>query len=449
MPIQFGGLASGLDVESIISSLTGIEQQPIQNLSSSKALVDQAVSTLGTFTSKLSALRSAAQALKDPKQFASFTASSTDTGVTASIFGAAASGSYDVSVSALAREQKTFTDPQSSSTTALGFAGSLTMTINGVVTNVTVNATDSLADLAANINGSGGRANAAVIYDGTNYRLQVRGLDTGAANAITFAENGFTLGLNSSSNQYQTAQDAALKVDGVSITRPSNSIVGVIPGVTLALSNTTSSTAKVKVAADPAALQTKVNTFVSAYNAVIQMGQQTAGYGSTKAQNSELAGDSSIRSVLGRLSALLSAPINGTSGLYSSLGAVGLGSTKEGVLQLNASKLSTALSADPSAVAKLFVTDATQGATGIMDSFVAAINTMIDDPSSIVAARVTGLQTKSRGITKKVDELQARLDTYTTRLRAQFTAMDQAVSAYKASGNAITNFLNSNNSSNK
>jgi flagellar hook-associated protein 2 len=449
MPIQFGGLASGLDVESIINSLSSIEQKPIQDLGSSKSLVDQAVSTLGTFTSKLSALRSAAQALKDPKQFASFTATSTETSaVTASIFGAAASGSYDVSVTALAREQKTFTDPQSSSTSALGYAGSLTMTINGVVTNVTVKATDSLADLAANINGSGARANAAVIYDGTNYRLQVRGLDTGATNAITFAENGFSLGLNASGNQYQTAQDAAFKVDGVSITRATNSVVGVIPGVTLALTNLTNS-AKVNVAADPTALQSKVNAFVSAYNAVVQLGQQTAGYGTQKAQNTELAGDASIRTVLGRLSGLLSAPINGTSGLYSTLGAVGVASTKDGVLQLNGGKLSTALSADPTAVAKVFVTDASQGATGVMDSFITAINSMIDSPSSVVAARISGLQTKSRGITKRVDEMQARLDTYTTRLRAQFTAMDQTVSAYKAQGNAITNFLNSNSNSNK
>lgn len=450
MPIQFGGLASGLDVESIISSLVSIEQQPISQLNSTKSLVDQAVSMLGNFSSKLSALRSAADALKDPKQFASFNASSTDTSaVTASLFGTSAPGSYDVRVLALAKEQKSFSDPQSSSTNALSMAGSLDMTINGVTTNVAVASTDSLADIAAKINGSGARATAAVLFDGTNYRLQVRGLDTGVANAVTFAENGFTLGLTKPANLYQAAQDASVKVDGVTVTRPTISVVGVIPGVTLALSKVSSTDAVVSVASDPTALGTKVAAFVTAYNDVVRAGQTAAGYGATKAQNSQLAGDSAIRGVLGRLSAIFSAPISGTSGLYSTLGSVGVGTNKDGILQLDKTKLSAAVAADATAVARIFVTDPTQQATGVMATFSTMVTSMIDAPDSLVAARVSGLQTKSKGIAKKTDEMQARIDTYTTRLRAQFTAMDQAVAAYKSSGTSLTNFLNSNNNSNK
>lgn len=450
MPINMGGLASGLDVESIISSLASVEQVPISQLNNSKALVDQASSTLGVFSSKLSTLRATAQALKDPNQFASFTASSSDTGaVTASIFGSAAAGSYDVKVLALAKEQKTFSDTFGSSTNGLGLAGTLDLTINGVTKSVTVGAGDSLATIAANINGSGARATAAVIFDGTNYQLQVRGLDTGLQNAVTFGENGFTLGLNKLANQYQNAQDASVKVDGVTVTRPSNQVVGVIPGVTLALSKVSVSDAIVTVAGDPTALQNKVQAFVTAYNDIVKAGQQAAGYGSTKATNSELAGDSSIRSVLSRLSALFSQPITGTSGVYASLGSVGIGTTKDGTLQFDKTKLSGALSKDPTAVARIFTTDPTQQATGVMSTFATLINTMIDAPDSVIGARVAGLQKKSRDIATKASDMQARVDTYTTRLRAQFTAMDQAVAAYKSSGTALTNWLNSNNSSSK
>ena len=450
MAINIGGLASGLDVESIITSLASVEQVPITRLNNTKSLVDQAVSTLGSFSSKLSTLRAAAQALKDPAKFASFTASSTDTAqVSASLFGTAAPGSYDVRVLALAREQKTFSDAQTSSTNALNLSGSLDLTINGVTTNVAVAAGDSLAAIAANINGSGARASAAVIFDGTNYQLQVRGLDTGLANAITFGENGFTLGLNNPANAYQTAQDASVKVDGVTVTRPTNSVVGVIPGVSLALTKVTGTDAKISVAGDPTALQSKVSAFVSAYNDVVRLGQQAAGYGATKAQNSELAADSAVRGALNRLSSVFSQPITGTSGIYASLGSVGVGTNKDGILQFDSTKLSAALAKDPTAVARIFTTDASQQATGVMATFATMIDSMIDAPTSLVSARVAGLQKKSRDIGTKTDAMQARIDTYTTRLRAQFTAMDQAVAAYKSSGTALTNFLNSNNSSNK
>ena len=99
-----------------------------------------------------------------------------------------------------------------------------------------------------------------MFYDGSAYRLQVRGLDTGAANAITFSETGTALDLNgtgataSSGKTVQSATDASLTIDGFTVTRPTNQITGVVQGVTLALTSTTSTPATVTVAGDASSL---------------------------------------------------------------------------------------------------------------------------------------------------------------------------------------------------
>ena len=53
-----------------------------------------------------------------------------------------------------------------------------------------------------------------------SYRLQLQGLDTGAANTVNVTEGGsVALGLSNSANVVQVAQDAHLKVDGLDVTR--------------------------------------------------------------------------------------------------------------------------------------------------------------------------------------------------------------------------------------
>jgi flagellar hook-associated protein 2 len=437
MTIQLGGLASGLDVNALVTGLVNASREPLTRVQTKQREVDQAAQTLTTLSSKLSALQQAATALATPSEFASFSATSTDGAVVASTFGAPTPGRYDVTVSQLAREQKTFSDPQASSTGPLGMSGSLDLTIGGTTSSVAVSAADSLTDIAAKISVSGARVSASVLFDGTTYRLQVRGLDTGAANGITFAENGFALGLGTPANTKQASQDAALTVDGIAITRPTNAVQGVVPGVTFALTKTTTSPVTVDVKTDPTALQQKLQKFVDAYNDVVRTGQQASGFGSQKAQNKQLSGDSAVRSVLGRLSTLVTGPITGTTGAYGTLASVGIKSTRDGMLSLDAAKVTEALGADPRAVAKVFVLDPSAQSTGVMDSVRGAIDAMVGSASGLVQSRIEGFQSRSRQLADDATRLQTQLEAYEARLRKQFEATDVAASRYQAFGAAL------------
>src|SRR5690606_41908551 len=79
-------------------------------------------------------------------------------------------------------------------------------------------------------------------------------------------------------------------------------IGGAIQGVTLALTATTTGPVTVKVDADPNALRTKLEAVVNDYNAVVKAIHGAAGFGSVKATNPVLAGDSTLRTVTNRLS---------------------------------------------------------------------------------------------------------------------------------------------------
>ena len=116
---------------------------------------------------------------------------------------------------------------------------------------------------------------------GSNYRIMLTGA-TGAANSYVVSStlsdsdlgfhdnsNGNTAN-NSGTKSLQNPADASLTYNGVSITRSSNSLNDVIPGVTLSLVGTHSggATTSVNVVSDRATLKTKLQDMVALYNDV-------------------------------------------------------------------------------------------------------------------------------------------------------------------------------------
>lgn len=432
MPITLPGLASGLDVNAITTALVNAERAPISDLQTRQSNIDSAVQTVTNFSTKLNALATAARALSTVDGFASFSASSSDSAsVAASASGGASAGVYSVSVTQLAREQRTFGTAMASSNTALGSAGTLGLDINGAHTNVTVAATDTLTDIAAKISGSGARVSASVFYTGSQYKLLVRGLDSGAANAVTFTETGVSLGLNAPGATYQSAQDAQLTVEGVSITRPTNQVTGVVPGVTLALSRTTASPVTVTVGTDTGAVKTKINALVSAYNDVVNLVHVQTGYGSTKAVNAALSGDSMLRRALSQVQSIIGNAVSGTSGRYTTLGSVGLSSNRDGALTFDASKFDAAVQADPTGVSRLFVSNASSGSVGAMKSFGDVVDSLTLGPTSPVTGRIDAFRRQSKGIASQIDRLEQQATRYQQQLQQQFTTLDQQMSVYK------------------
>lgn len=430
--------SSGLDVEDLIGRLVAIRNQSVTALQTRQQQINQASSTVSAFTTRLSTLSRAARSLDSTSEFNATTATSSDaTYVAATSSGGVVPGAYTVAVSRLASEQRTRSNTFASSTDPIGLSGTLDFTIGaGSPVSVTVNTTDTLNDVAARISASGARINASVIYDGSNYRMLVRGLDSGDANTITFSESTpaltASLGLSTPANAYQAAQDALFTVDGISMRRTTNQVTNAIPGVTLALARTTASDVRINVATDPAAIKSKVQAFVTAYNDVVTASHTATGFGSTRASNPVLAGDWSFRSSLQRLSRLVGSSVPGTSGSYTTLASVGVRLQNDGTLQINDTAFSAAVAADPLAVSKVFVTDVGIGATGLMDSFATAITELSSNTNSTIRVRGATLSSQSQTLSVRIRREQDSVTAYRETLRSQFTVMETIVSRYKA-----------------
>ncbi len=444
MPIQLTGLSGGFDSSGIITQLVALAKAPLDALAAKKSQVDSAVSTMNTYTSRLTTLRANAVSMSDAAGYASYATTSSDTSVVASATGTAQAGSYDVTVTQLASIQKLRGAVQTSSSTALGMSGTLSIKVGtGSPIDIAVSATDTLGDIAASFAKSGARVAASVLYDGTNYHLSLQGLDTGAANAFTVAQTGLDLGLADPANVYQAAGDAKLTVDGLAITRPTNQIAGVLPGLTLALTKPGVSSS-IRVSSDTTALKTKLNGFIASYNDIVNATHTATGYSTVKATNSVLAGDSSMRRALDGFARMVGSAVPGASGSFATLGSVGVKLAADGTLSFDATKFDAAVVKDPDSVRRLFITDTTSGATGIMKTMSSAVDALITGTKSPIKARIAALQATSTRLDTSAADKQKRVDDYEQQLRKQYAALDAAQSKYSAMSAAISGITNVN-----
>lgn len=447
--ITFGGIGSGMDVEGLISGLVNASKDPISKMQSRSAAAKAAVTDLSDVGGLLSKLKTAASALDSSEKVGSYSASSgNESALSITANGNAQPGSYSVKVQQLAAAERRYSNGYNSSTATLGLNGSLTLQIGtgdtvspdsdelvGASTaTLNIEASDSLDSIIQKINDSGIRVKASSFYDGSKYRLQIRGLDTGEENAVVFTQNGIDLGLQDEGNIATRAQNAKITVDGFEVQSGTNTIAQAIPGVSLTLKQTTTDAFNISVQDDTDALGKKVKDFVDAYNAVVGKVHTLAGFGKTKASNPLLAGDSALRGVTNRLGSQISRTFG--SGQFNTLASVGIQLNNDGTLKLDQSKLTKAIAKDSRAVSE--VISGSGSADGMMDLMRDAVSNLTAPTSGALDVRKDGLGAQAKRFDDRIQAEQKRLDTLETRLRKTFSEMDTTVAGYRAQLNYLT-----------
>jgi flagellar hook-associated protein 2 len=207
----------------------------------------------------------------------------------------------------------------------------------------------------------------------TTSKLVLQSDQTGETYAMTLSDdaNGgtllATLGVNSQSAATGTtggyiyaasALDAQMTVDGVAVTRDSNTVSDVLPGVTLNLVGQQASGANpvnLTVSADTNAINTDVQNFVTNYNTAISyLNSETAINASTGA-SSALSYQPMFENLIGTLRSTVSAAVPDTgSPEVQTLADVGITQASDGTLSLDTGTLDQMLSSSPTAVAALF-----------------------------------------------------------------------------------------------
>jgi flagellar hook-associated protein 2 len=424
--VTFGGLGSGMDVEGLIQGLIGISRQPISRLQTRAASAKAAVTDLSNIGSLLSKLKTAATALDSAEKVGSYKAeTSNDKALNITASGNAQPGVYDVKVLQLAQAERRYSDGFSSNNAALGMSGTLTLQVGD--SNDSPDQPTS-ATLDNKNHDSGLRLKASSFFDGNEYRLQIRGLDTGDSNAITVSQDGLDLGLEKDANVVSRAQDAKITVDGFEVRNKSNTIAQAIPGVTLNLKQATTDPFTITIQDDTDALGKKIKDFVDAYNGVINQVHNTAGFGKIKASNPMLAGDFALRGITNRLSAQLSRTFG--SGAINTMASIGIQLNNDGTLKLDQTKLTSAIAKDPNAVSNILA--GTASSDGMMDMMRDLVTNLTAPNTGTLDIRKEGLESQARRFNEQIEREEKRLESLESRMRKTFSEMDSTVAGYNA-----------------
>lgn len=441
----FSGLASGIDSGALITQLVQLERIPITRLEAKQQDIGSVQGRLRELQSRLESLQSAGEGLNARSEILGASASTSDEGrIGVSATGDAPKGSYSLTVTQLATAQRTYSDGYSDSVTA-GLFGTGTVSIQvgaDAAIDVAVDGTDTLESVASKINSSGARVNAAVIFDGTNYRLQVSGQDSGAANAVTFTETGTTLGLDNPANELVAAADAVFEIDGLAMTRSTNQVADAIPGVTLDLFATTDTTpVVVSVDRDTSNTLEKVQTFVDEFNNVVRgINAESVFTGASRVGDS-LSGDSMLRNLQSALSRTVIDPVAGLGAPGDRLAEFGVRLNNDGSLEVDEEELTAALASDPDLLVRFFEGDTAGGIDGFIAKMDATVDAYANSADGLISSRLDGLDDEVVRIDVSIESMETRLTKFEENLRSKFTNLELVVSELNAQSAQLQSIL--------
>ncbi|MCS7300828.1 MAG: flagellar filament capping protein FliD [Fimbriimonadales bacterium] len=183
--INFSGLATGIDTESIIQKLTELQTRPMQRLMVRKSQLQSRMSAFDQFRGLVNNLASAAGALSVNSAFNSVRGSSSDTNVaTITSSTEALPGTYELRVSKLAQAHKIVSGAHASATAELGVSGQFM--VNGKI--ITLQATDTLNSVAQKINAAGAGVTASVLTTDNGAYLTLTANETGRNSKIQLTD---------------------------------------------------------------------------------------------------------------------------------------------------------------------------------------------------------------------------------------------------------------------
>jgi flagellar hook-associated protein 2 len=190
--LAVGGLASGIDTNSMMDSLVSIEQQKVTNIQKKQESAKTTLSAFGQLKSQLSTLKDKAATLATMDGFSLYKSTSSDDSV-ANIIGTGngVQGSFSVGVNQLASGLKISSKDFEDSVTSLGNSGTLRFATTAeyqksnpdqAFVDVMIRPEDAISDIAAHINSSSGinvSASILKLAEGDT-RLVLTGLETGS-----------------------------------------------------------------------------------------------------------------------------------------------------------------------------------------------------------------------------------------------------------------------------
>jgi flagellar hook-associated protein 2 len=389
------GIGSGLDIEALVTQLVAAERTPAESrLTGQEAVLTAELSAFGSYKGALASFQSSLSQLNSLSTFSQRLANSGDEDIaTLTASSEAATANYDLAVTQLAKSHSLASGSYSSAADVVG-TGTITIrfgttdytspdpgpesynsfTVNpdkGVATITVDSSNNTLEGLRNAINDADIGVSAAIVNDGSGYRLLLNSSSTGEDNSLEISvdDSGDGDDLNNSglsslafnsgaTNLSQTvaAQDAIFSINGLSINSNENTVNDVIDGVDITLKDLTGATpVSLSISEDQAGVKEAITDFVGAYNSFVETVNNLTSYDPDTGIAGALQGDFSARSITSQLRQVLSNAVEGFGQTtFSSLSEIGITTQSDGTLNVDSGDLDAVLASNFDEIVGMF-----------------------------------------------------------------------------------------------
>jgi flagellar hook-associated protein 2 len=422
------GAGASFDTKSIVEALVLAERAGAESQITRKVTnAESKISALGSAASILGVLKEAAELVNDAKDFNTLSVQNSSTSaIKATVSNSARAGTNSIAVTSIAKEQRSVSGGFNSDIQAINGTEStgIDITINGTTTNLSVEGA-TLDSIATAINGANLGVTAEIINTGSDtggYRLQLVGT-AGASSAFSVTSDFSGLAFET----LQSASNAALTVNGVDFTRASNQISDIIPGVTLNLVSTTSSTETISVLRNTTSAKENILAFIAVYN------EATAEFKKlTSNEDGGLRGDGIFRSIVSQLRSTMINESSSPGTSIKSLSGMGISIDRYGQLTHDEAKIDSALSKNYDDVIGIFSANTDNqsrfsDAAGGVGGDIAKLIEQITASDGYLTTTATSLTTRNAGYAEELKDLDTRMEQVEERYNRQFLVMQQII----------------------
>ena len=365
------GSGSGIDTNALINKLVDVNKFADSNrLTTKQTLLETQISDFGLLRNAFSALETSASALSNPDTFNAKSVSVPTTtliGIT-KLDAKATVGDYSINVDQIAQAQSLSSGAFASQTAPIG-KGTLairfgnwttdvavpgnplpvgTFTVDSAKTGGTITIDDSnnsLTGLRDAINKSGLGLKASILSNNGTFKLLVTAPSGESSEVeITATEAPGSPGLasfnmNESAKtmlQQQEGKDAIVRVNGATVTRPTNHLTDVIEGLEFDLFNKSpTEVVNIGISADKGTSEKAIRDFVAAYNTFLTDSGKLIGFDKDKKEYGSLRQDPMAKNLVQQVKSQFNVPIAGLTGGFNTLGSLGIRTELDGTLKID------------------------------------------------------------------------------------------------------------------
>ena len=474
--IRFGGIASGMDTDSIVKNLMRIEQMKVDRQFQQKTLLEWKRDDYRSINNNLRTFRE--QNVFNLKLQGTFQAkqvnSSDETALTATAGPDTLEGSYAVKINQLARGATlTSTVDQEGGFTEGSFkikGGEGTQEVE-----IKVAATDTVANIAAQINAKSGDSGIRAMYDAKLNKLFLTTATTGekAEINITAGDEAVltSLGLSLTNENPAKGQNATIEFNGEALSFDSNQFTLFDINMTLKKANTT---ADITVTKDIDSVVDQIKSFVEQYNTIMEdlgtkmgekryrdfspltdeqkddMKEKDIEKWEEKARSGIFRADPMLSSTASNLRMTIGDVVE-TGSNYKTLSSIGITTSPDwkdhGKLYIDEKQLRKVLTEDLDGVMKIFNNDSEDPkAQGIARKLDDMLKSQMESIASTAGRNVIGADESYLGreitrMDKSLDEMQDRMIRIEEAYWAKFSAMEKALQQMQSQGDWLTSQL--------